>query len=99
MDIYCKHCGEPWDQSELHDMADATGDYEKPLAYDDARDLFYAHGCGAFQNHPPTDCNTTPIVPPESLASIYALQYLLGDDTDGLASMLEDARYTGMIEL
>ncbi len=99
MDIHCKHCGEPWDISELHEMADATGDYENLLTFDNARALFYTHGCGAFQNHPPSNCSATSIVSLETLAGIDALQDMLGDDVDGLASTLEDFSYVGMIEL
>lgn len=99
MNIYCKHCGEPWDLYELHEVADATGNYENLRPFAEARALFYIHGCGVFQNFPPSNCTAAPIVPRESLAAVDALQDLLGDDVDGLASMLEDARYMGDLEL
>jgi len=99
MDIYCKHCGEPWDIAELHEVADATGDYEKPRPFDKARELFYAHGCGAFQNHPPSDCIQPPIVSNKTLAGIAELQDALGSDVDGLASLFSDFRAIGELEL
>jgi hypothetical protein len=99
MDIYCRHCGEPWDLMELHDMAGPDGDYENLLPFDDARKLFYKHGCGAFQLHPPQDCAHAPIANADTLAGIDMLQHALGDDIDGLASTLEDFRYAGMMDL
>jgi|TARA_S200002703_G_scaffold64326_1_gene55651 hypothetical protein len=45
MDIYCKHCGEPWDAYELHDMYDAN---DNKLPYTKAAKQFAALGCGAF---------------------------------------------------
>ncbi len=99
MDIHCKHCGEPWELLSLHDMPDDSGDYENLRTFDEARALFYKHGCGAWQQHPPSRCTHAPIVPTDTLAGIDVMQDLLGDDVDGLASMLEDFRYAGMIEL
>jgi hypothetical protein len=81
---------------ELHDMAGPDGDYENLLPFDDARKLFYKHGCGAFQLHPPQDCAHAPIANADTLAGIDMLQHALGDDIDGLASTLEDFRYAGM---
>tara|TARA_R100000951_G_scaffold107255_1_gene102479 strand:- start:39 stop:329 length:291 start_codon:yes stop_codon:yes gene_type:complete len=45
MDIYCKHCGEPWDIYELHDMHDGNDD---KLTFKQASKQFAAFGCGAF---------------------------------------------------
>ena len=88
MDIKCKHCGEPWDMAELHDMLDETKDAVLP--FKKARALFYRYGCGAFQNQPAEKCEHEPIESAATLANIDILQDLMGDDVDGLASMTED---------
>ena len=36
MDIHCRHCGEPWDHDELHDVEGAS--------YKEAVQLFIVHG-------------------------------------------------------
>ncbi len=86
MDIYCKHCGEPWDVYELHDMLDDQGEL---LSFENARRAFYELGCGAWQN-PGSKCANAPICGADRLEGISELQELLGEDVDGLASMSED---------
>lgn len=93
MDILCKHCGEPWDVSELHDMLADDRDSVRP--FQEARELFYAHGCGAFQSQPAEDCDNPPIVEAGALEAIDVLQDSLGDDVDGLASALSDFEAIG----
>lgn len=44
-DIYCRHCGEPWDIYELHDMVDAD---DIVLTFRAAAEQFSKYGCGAF---------------------------------------------------
>ena len=46
-DIHCRHCGEPWDHDELHDMAGHMGSPRK-VSYDQAGVRFALLGCGAF---------------------------------------------------
>ena len=58
-DIYCKHCGEPWDIYELHDMPQATNDPLNPviLSFEKAQKAFAKFGCGAFNTFsPPSKC-------------------------------------------
>ena len=45
MDIYCKHCGEPWDVYELHEVYDEN---DNLLSHDKASKAFSKLGCGAF---------------------------------------------------
>jgi len=49
-DIYCSHCGEPWDIYELHDMPQASNDPLNPiiLSFKKAQNAFAKFGCGAF---------------------------------------------------
>ena len=46
MDIHCRHCGEPWDHDELHDMEGWTGD---DMTYKQAVQRFKELGCHAFK--------------------------------------------------
>jgi hypothetical protein len=89
MDINCRHCGEPWDIYSLHDVwDDKTG---KRLAYKTASSRFRKYGCPAMEGHQ-RPCSHGPIASPETLDAIGTLTDLLGEDTDGLAAMLEDLR-------
>ncbi len=49
MDIYCKHCGEPWDMAELHEVYVGGFNGTKRVPYGQAVELFKDLGCGAFQ--------------------------------------------------
>jgi len=61
MDIYCKHCGEPWDHDELHDMYDAD---DNKLSYAEAGRQFAKLGCGAFTIlSTPKKCTNTMVDP------------------------------------
>lgn len=108
MDIHCRHCGEPWDTDELHQEADNRGapkyenltpeqrsneqseaykryrrDYDK--VYKEVSADFRKRGCPALGGK----CSDTKAHP-----GIGVLTDLLGDDTDGLASMTEDLMLT-----
>ena len=78
MDIYCPRCGEPWDMDELHEVEDED--------FETARRRFTREGCavfGARHNRQP-DRETA-----EKSALLFDL---LGDDIDGIASLMEDLR-------
>lgn len=103
MDIYCRHCGEPWDLDTLHDEVTercaAVGQAVPRLAaYDVAfravREGFTRNGCGelwAFTgiSSAPKRCGNAASDPRMADASAV-LGELLGDDVDGLAAMLDD---------
>lgn len=79
MDVKCRRCLEPWDIEELH--------YVEGMTFDQARRKFYRDGCGVvFNGSPCRDLKS------DQGHVIGELQELLGDDIDGLASMLEDFR-------
>ena len=44
-DIYCSHCGEPWDVGELHDTPDTASGTMK---FGTAADAFTLYGCGIW---------------------------------------------------
>ena len=105
MDVYCPKCGEPWDVSCFHDarpydMTERAGKhFRERFAWrlantDDAKatarfmavkDAFFRFGCGEVFCASP--CERT-----DSLRAEVSreLSYVLGDDVDGIAAMLED---------
>ena len=74
MDIYCPVCGEPWDSRELRGR---KGGYAAALR------RFGSDGCASFGL--PHDG------PFDDKATLSAIAFdLLGDDIDGIASLMED---------
>ena len=83
MDIHCRHCGEPWDHDELHDMEAHTGE---AMTYLQAAERFKALGCNAFSPNTgslreraglppkPKHCTHEPILSLDMLQNIAALQ-------------------------
>jgi hypothetical protein len=86
-DIYCHICGEPVEIAELHYVAE---DFNS--TFGDVLEAFTADGCDALGGI----CNPVPDTRRAYVASIAA--ELMGDDVDGIASMMEDAGYMGMFE-
>ena len=89
MDLLCRHCGEPFDVDEFHNQE--IGSWKDWVA------AFRRYGCGAvnacFDGLTPGEsepCLKSPIVDDESLDRIGILNALLGDDVDGLSSMMDD---------
>ena len=78
MDIYCPRCGEPCDMDELHDA-------RQP--YNVARRLFFnpAEGCGIVFSDTRCTARRT-----DMGDKAYLAAQLLGDDVDGIASILDD---------
>lgn len=96
MDVYCVKCGEPWDIDSLHEEAEVRQQMGHPQAtFAVVRDDFYSLGCVALQ----TAFGTLECEQQDSLgadgrlsesAAMGVLAGLLGDDIDGVASMMED---------
>jgi len=84
MDIYCRHCGEPWDIDSLHDV---------DLPIEQANKLFRKNGCGVFGNEfnsdPNSKCTNEPHNPDTAMKA-GSLYDVLGSDLDGAASMMEE---------
>ena len=94
MDIYCGRCGEPWDIESLHEETDYRRSLGLPTSVASVRADFAARGCVTFSFATDTQCELdTGNV--RAMAS-GALMDLLGDDIDGVASLLDDAEYLGM---
>jgi len=76
MDIFCRVCGEPWDLDELHGVPEAS--------FETARRRFSGEGCEVFS----TRHNS--VIDSDRAAKSAVLHELLGDDIDGIASLMED---------
>lgn len=88
MDIYCK-CREPWDMHELHEAVAA--DYYPTFTA--ARKAFARYGCPAMDGKA-TACPRGTGNDTDLISEVYDL---MGDDIDGAAAMLEDARMMGLL--
>lgn len=106
MDIYCPKCEEPWDMYCINEEAEALADrdgipYDK--AYRKVQNAFYSIGCNAFPLTMGVDiCNNEAPDEPDDgkLSKARAMSTLidiLGDDIDGIASMMDDAIYLGQV--
>ena len=105
MDIYCTRCGEPWDIDELHDVIptekiiDALRLELVPiggatLTFEDARRAFQRFGCEIFTQE---TCEV-PEKKPLRAEATGVLMDLLGDDVDGVAALLDDFEYIGLLD-
>lgn len=90
MDVFCKHCGEPWDIDCFHN---ASRQFQKIYS------LFRKHGCPVAEQaledmHPIEmvlkNCDHKPIIEQDLLDAVDLTQDLMGDDVDGAASLLDD---------
>ncbi len=103
MDLYCRHCGEPWYLDSLHDRVDDLHNFTddnrpRGTAYDKlyravAAD-FRDRGCPAFGSKcsvsiPDPNPNDGELTIADKAGILYDL---LGDDVDGAAAMLDDFR-------
>jgi hypothetical protein len=89
MDIYCVRCGEPTDIDELHQRAGETQSSFKFVQSD-----YYARGCEAL-GYPKCDREESLDNEGRLSASLAmsTMVDLLGEDIDGIASMMEDLGY------
>ena len=88
MDIYCPHCGEPWDTYSFHDEAEDRADGS---TYQSIAREFRQVGCQALVG---ARCNPATTAHP----AIGTVLELLGDDVDGAAALLDDAAYLGFLD-
>ena len=94
MDIRCTTCGEPWDHDSLHEIAEDRApyegqDYEKAWAW--AVQQFHSLGCEAL------GCSHNAVANVRAASIADVLFDVMGDDTDGIAAMLEDAEWMGAL--
>lgn len=109
MDITCPKCGEPWEVDAFHDvLADMPNpprwrpDSSIPGEYDRAwsalRRDFFRRGCGAAFQAAGWSSGKCSGADPATAAFVGMLADVLGDDIDGIASELEDARALGYLQ-
>ena len=87
MDIYCRKCSEPWDNDELHEVAEEHG-----RTYDEVRELFARNGCAVFD----TKCYVPEGDEVSVVGEAFAILAELGD-WDGAMSEVADLRDLGGI--
>jgi hypothetical protein len=102
MDLYCPRCAEPWDNDCFHEEVEARkAAGEKDASYRKVTREFHADGCIALrESHGvSSQCEKAPAGSgAENRAMIAGLAAeLMGDDTDGIASMMDDAEFLGML--
>lgn len=99
MDIYCPRCGEPWEIDSLHELIEEQIAVIGPISNEEYEDRFNQKrkefrsvGCNVF--------NTKHNVPANrNVAAISQVAFdLMGDDIDGIASMMDDAEAMGLFE-
>lgn len=90
MDIYCRNCGEPWDNDTLHDVANELG-----TTYDKIAREFSRTGCKALACDEYGDMARCISDGRSSARGMVA--ELLGEDLDGYSSMIEDMEYAGLL--
>jgi hypothetical protein len=80
MDLICPKCAEPWDNDEFH--------YVEGMSYAKAVRAMRAEGCGAVFGG---TCRESSDEGARQRALMSAVAFeLMGDDTDGIASMMDD---------
>ena len=87
MDLYCQKCDEPWEVYYV-----GCGDFDADNNVGDAVRFKAGDGCPA--------CKWGLKAPKKQSfrgEAMSMLSDLLGDDIDGIASMMDDAEYMGML--
>ena len=111
MDIYCTICAEPWDMDSLHEEIDLRqNDGRMPVTsnqkeydplYSQIRREFTTKGCRALTYAYPDGegwCKPSTNPKAQFRAELSSAMYdLMGDDLDGVASMMDDYDYMGLI--
>ena len=86
MDLFCQKCAEPWDLYHV----------ENDMDYDDE------NGKARFKKGEGCPCcdwgKSAPKEQPLAGMAMGAISDLLGDDTDGVASMMDDLEYCGFFD-
>jgi hypothetical protein len=92
MDIYCTRCGEPVELDYIHDRVEELRyDGElvngQPPTFTNVKDDFVKRGCVAMGFGP---CKRVDNLRTQASAALFDI---LGDDVDGVASMMEDFEF------
>lgn len=95
-DIYCPRCGEPWDIDSIHEEVTYRQEIGETVSFNSVRREFSRRGCLALTAYriPEDEC-VRDTGNARAMAS-GALMDILGDDIDGVASLMDDAHALGM---
>lgn len=85
-DVHCPKCGDPCEIDYFHDVADDNGTTFRKVQQD-----FALRGCVAID----MACNPKGDTFKGMVSS--AMFDLMGDDVDGVAAMMDDFEYMGML--
>lgn len=83
MDVYCPRCGEPWDAYGIQ----GGGEFTK----EEQQQFWRGEGCPCCIGN---EVDSRPF----RAEATKVLAEVLGNDIDGIASMLDDAEYLGMLD-
>ena len=111
MDIYCSICAEPWDMDSIHEEIDlrqnsglmpkTANQAEYDPLYAKVRNEFTTKGCRALSYaYPDGEGWCKPSANPKAAfrAELASAMYdLMGDDLDGVASIMDDYESAGLI--
>jgi hypothetical protein len=96
VDIYCGRCGEPWDIDSLHEETSYRREDDPSVSFDVVRAEFARRGCLAMTAYRVSESECVRDTGNARAMASGALMDLLGDDIDGVASLLDDAEALGM---
>lgn len=97
MDIYCPRCGEPWDIDSIHEEVTYRQELGETMVsfYGIHRD-FARRGCLALTVFGVSEADCRRDTGNARAMASGVLMDILGDDIDGVASLMDDASALGM---
>ena len=96
MDIYCVRCGEPWDIDSIHEETDHRQAMGEEISFNGVRRDFSRRGCLALTAYGVSELDCVRDSGNARAMASSALMGILGDDIDGVASLMDDAHALGM---
>ena len=96
MDIYCVRCGEPWDIDSLHEETDHRQESGEEISFNGVRRDFSRRGCLAMTVYRIREGECVRDSGNARAMASSALMGILGDDIDGVASLMDDGHAMGM---
>lgn len=98
MDIPCPRCAEPWDNDSIHEEVSDRRDYggDNDATYHTVLAEFRSKGCEALTAYG-AQCN--PATLNSFRAQVTSAMFdICGDDADGVASLMDDFDYAGLLD-
>ena len=95
-DIYCPRCGEPWDIDSIHEEVDYRQGSGEEISFNGVRRDFSRRGCLALTAYRVSESDCVRDTGNARAMASGVLMDILGDDIDGVASLMDDAHALGM---